>query len=133
MLKVLSILYINFNLATRLPKTYIPTATWIFNIGIMFANELCKGYQFAAIAEFFLPPSAFSEAGSAYAISWGKWLDSYSGLLPRWEILFNITVLRLVSFNLDYYWSLDYRSASPIEVCSNPMSSPSLRHYPSLY
>ncbi|KAI9854879.1 MAG: glycerol transporter, partial [Pleopsidium flavum] len=47
--------------------------------------------------------------------NWGTWLDAYGGLIPRWEILFNITVLRLVSFNLDYYWSLDRRGGSPIE------------------
>jgi len=27
------------------------------------------------------------------------------GLLPRWEVSFNITVLRMISYNLDYYWA----------------------------
>jgi hypothetical protein len=48
--------------------------------------------------------------------NWGSWLDSHGGIMPRWEILFNITVLRLISFNLDYYWSLDRRAESPLEV-----------------
>ena len=26
------------------------------------------------------------------------------GLLPRWHINFNITMLRIVSFALDYHW-----------------------------
>jgi len=111
-LKVVIILYVNFLLATRLPRTSIPAATWIFNIGILFANELGKGYRYATFAQLLSPGSAL-ESGAA---NWGTWLDSYGGLVPRWEILFNITVLRLISFNLDYYWSLDYRSASPVEV-----------------
>jgi len=49
--------------------------------------------------------------------NWGQVLDSYGGLIPRWEILFNITVLRLISFNLDYYWSFNFGSSSPLEVC----------------
>ncbi|TKA75039.1 hypothetical protein B0A49_02186 [Cryomyces minteri] len=114
--KVLSILYINFKLATRLPKAYVPAASWIFNIGILFANELCHGYPFAGVAAFFLPTStsAASEKGSLSA-NWGSWLDSHGGLVPRWEILFNITVLRLISFNLDYYWSLNARDSSSNE------------------
>ena len=29
----------------------------------------------------------------------------FQGAYPRWHILFNITMLRLISFNMDYYWS----------------------------
>jgi hypothetical protein len=118
--KILLILYINYNLASRLPKQYIPAATWAFNISILFANELCKGYRFAPIAEFLNPWSAPSATGAAEP-NWGTWLDSYGGLNPRWEILFNITVLRLVSFNLDYYWSLGMRGSNAIEVCPPPL------------
>lgn len=120
-LKVLVILYTNYSLATQLPKQYVPTATWVFNVGILFANELCKGYKYADIAELFLPWSSSYELGlekGMARVNWGTWLDSHGGLLPRWEILFNITVLRLVSFNLDYYWSLSHGSDSPIEVCN---------------
>src|SRR2546423_1908750 len=109
-LKILLILYINFNIAMQLPKQAIPAATWLFNIGVLFANELAHGYRFAQFAESVLPfPTA---------IAWSKTMDLYGGLIPRWEILFNITVLRLIAFNLDYYWSLDRdRVGSPIEVC----------------
>lgn len=30
--------------------------------------------------------------------------DHFEGLLPRWHINFNITMLRIVSFHLDYHW-----------------------------
>lgn len=109
-LKVLVILYVNFSLAKGLPKSSIPPATWVFNIGILFANELCRGYPYVKIARFV--PLAAGNMDS----NWGSLLDSYGGLLSRWEVLFNITVLKLISFNLDYHWSLDRAGGSPLEV-----------------
>ena len=117
-LKVLLILYINFNLAIGLRKEYVPVATWIFNIGILFANELGKGYQYSDIANIILPwqPSVGVSPQQDSKSNWGVVLDSYGGLIPRWEILFNVTVLRLISFNLDYVWSLNRGASSPMEV-----------------
>ncbi|KAL8736703.1 MAG: hypothetical protein Q9166_000069 [cf. Caloplaca sp. 2 TL-2023] len=116
-LKVLVILYINFTLAKWLPKPYLLPATWVFNIGILFANELCRGYPYADIVRLLLPWSLGSDLlpDEKAGQNWGFYLDSYGGLLPRWEILFNITVLRLVSFNLDYRWSLDRVGGSALE------------------
>lgn len=116
--KVFTILYINYQVATALPHRYVPAATWIFNIAILFANELCNGYKFSNIASVLLPPQT-SAAGEKSG-NWGDWVDSYGGLIPRWEILFNICVLRLISFNFDYYWSLDRRAVSPVEVSLTP-------------
>jgi len=31
--------------------------------------------------------------------------DDYAGLYHRWYISFNITMLRLISFSVDYYWA----------------------------
>ena len=31
--------------------------------------------------------------------------DAWEGIYPRWYVSFNITMLRLVSFNMDYYWA----------------------------
>lgn len=120
--KVLLILYINYILATRLRKEYVPVATWIFNIGILFANELGKGYPYGDIANVILPWSASAEAITEQdpKRNWGAVLDSYGGLIPRWEILFNVTVLRLISFNFDYIWSLDRGTSSPVEKQLDP-------------
>jgi len=115
--KVVLILYINYCIATKLPKQYIVAATWIFNVATLFANELGKGYKYTKIEELISP--YFGQGtleGEESGLAWGPWLDSYGGIMPRWEILFNITVLRLISFNLDYYWSLDRRAGSPLEV-----------------
>ena len=118
-LKVLLILYINFTLVTRLRKEYVPMVTWIFNIGILFANELAKGYLYSDIANIVLPQQASAESAIEHGpkANWGAVLDSYGGLIPRWEILFNVTVLRLISFNFDYVWSLNRGTSSPVEVC----------------
>lgn len=119
MFKVLAILWINYNLATSLPRRCIPAATWIFNVGVLFLNELCDGYKYRDLGALLSGTSPYllrtARIDSSLA-AWGAWLDSWGGIMSRWEILFNITVLRLISFNLDYYWSLDYRSSSPVEV-----------------
>lgn len=104
--KVLLILNINYRLATKLPRQYVPAATWLFNVPVLFANELCQGYHYKTIASYVFPP----------LVGWGEWMDGYGGLVPRWEILFNLTILRLVSFNLDYYWSVDKKNSTLIEV-----------------
>jgi protein-cysteine N-palmitoyltransferase HHAT len=108
--KILLILLVNFQIATALPRQYVRPATWIFNIGILFANELAQGYHYSMLSDALAPIFPASA-------KWGSTLDSYGGLNPRWEVLFNFTVLRMISFNYDYYWSLDRsRSGSPIEV-----------------
>ncbi|EXJ95348.1 hypothetical protein A1O1_00468 [Capronia coronata CBS 617.96] len=109
MLKILLILYVNFKIGTSLPRNRIPAATWVFNIVILFANELTQGYPYSTLVQTLAP---FLPAAS----DWAKFLDSHAGLNPRWEVLFKITVLRMISFNFDHYWSLDRaRVGSPIE------------------
>ena len=110
----------NFCVATRLPRKYVPAATWIFNIGTLFANELADGYKFTKIAAYFSPLDGAAAQEESSAHNLGAWLDSYGGIMSRWEILFNLTVLRLISFNMDYYFSLTRRGGSPIEVCGHP-------------
>lgn len=115
-IKVLAILSINYKIAKSLPRAYVPAATWIFNICTLFANELGGGYPLERIAASVAGKAGVSGTSETALVMWGRYLDSLGGLMPRWEILFNITVLRLISFNMDYYWSVNYRSSSPIEV-----------------
>lgn len=119
--KILFFLTINYLLATKLPRKYIPVATWVFNISILFANELCRGYFYRNMASYISPPTMTVVDGSYKTVdsglmSMGAWLDKYRGLLARWEVLFNFTILRLVSFNLDYYWSIDRGNSNSLEV-----------------
>ncbi|KAF2399944.1 glycerol uptake protein 1 [Trichodelitschia bisporula] len=111
-IKVIMILYVNYKIAKSIPKSYIPAATWIFDIGILFANELYRGYPFAGMLRQILSNPA---SGQSMLVNWGVWLDNHGGLIPRWEVLFNLTILRLISFNMDYYWSLNLRGGSPVE------------------
>ncbi|KAF6842820.1 Glycerol uptake protein 1 [Colletotrichum musicola] len=116
-LKVLVILRMNFQIAKSLPRKYVPAATWTFNICMLFANELAQGYKFLAMARYFSPSPVNRSVldDDPFLVRWGAWLDAHGGLMSRWEILFNITVLRLISFNLDYYFSLDQRSGNALE------------------
>ncbi|OJJ49872.1 hypothetical protein ASPZODRAFT_156903 [Penicilliopsis zonata CBS 506.65] len=51
--KVVLIFYANFKIATRLPRSYVPVATWVFNLGTLFANEFCRGYPLAKHVDAF--------------------------------------------------------------------------------
>lgn len=123
-LKVIFILMVNYRIGKNLPRSYIPAVTWVFNLSILFANELCGGYQFERIALFLAPASSAIEKDGSALVQLAKQLDDFGGIMPRWEVLFKVTVLRLISFNMDYYWSLGYPSSSPIEVGS-PIDSES--------
>ncbi|KAI9283245.1 MBOAT, membrane-bound O-acyltransferase family-domain-containing protein [Sporodiniella umbellata] len=87
--KILTIITFNFFIG-RICKGSItnPWSTWIFNLSILFLNEFYHGYKFESVF------------GKSFA-----WLDLHSGVQGGWHVLFNFTVLRLISFNMDYYWS----------------------------
>jgi hypothetical protein len=121
-LKVLAILYINFRIGKDVPRPYVPAITWGFNIFILFANELSVGYPLAPIAKAFAPGSGAAGEQASTLVQWAQAVDDLGGLMPRWEVLFKVTVLRLISFNMDNYWSVDYPASSPIEVSINTLS-----------
>ena len=115
-LKVLFIIYINFRIGKDVPRPYVPAATWGFNLCILFANELCGGYPLEKAVKFLVPGSGSTVEEASGLVQWAQTVDDLGGLMPRWEVLFKVTVLRLISFNMDNYWSVDYPAASPIEV-----------------
>ncbi|KAL3430040.1 MBOAT, membrane-bound O-acyltransferase family-domain-containing protein [Aspergillus tetrazonus] len=45
----------------------------------------------------------------------GARIDNYSGLIPRWELLFKISILRQISLDMDYYWAQEEGSLDLIE------------------
>ena len=105
--KILAILYLNYNIAVVLPRKLVPSVTWAVNVFLLIANEKCEGYHWSWVFEHIAPNLK----------EFGHRLDAYGGLLPRWEIFFKCTILRLISFNMDYYWASDQqRAGSPIEV-----------------
>jgi D-alanyl-lipoteichoic acid acyltransferase DltB (MBOAT superfamily) len=58
--------------------------SWLFNSFILFSSKYYLGYRFLEIL------------GIHYL-----WLDDYRGIMS-WEIYFNLTFCRLISFNMDY-------------------------------
>ncbi|KJA25037.1 hypothetical protein HYPSUDRAFT_135165 [Hypholoma sublateritium FD-334 SS-4] len=97
--KILFIMSVNYLIAKRCRGSRLaPLLTWAFNVLVLFANDTYRGYQFAAIH----PGLAF--------------LDSFSGIYPRWHISFNITMLRLISFNMDYHWACKAQANSDTAV-----------------
>ncbi|KAG5817502.1 hypothetical protein H9Q74_000092 [Fusarium xylarioides] len=119
--KIFFILWTNFQLATKLPRRYVPAATWIFNIAILFANELTEGWRFRVLFSFISPPQMGLYKNkmrllNSDLMNLGARMDgTFQGILARWEVLFNITILRLISFNLDYYWSIDRGNSNALE------------------
>ncbi|TBU27794.1 MBOAT-domain-containing protein [Dichomitus squalens] len=87
-LKVFAILSANYGIAKTCKGSKAgPILTWMFNALVLYANERNSGHRFEQLHPIFAS------------------LDAWQGIYPRWYIGFNITMLRLVSFSMDYYWA----------------------------
>ncbi|KAK1230552.1 glycerol transporter [Marasmius sp. AFHP31] len=97
-LKIILILTVDYMIAKTTKASKLgPLLTWVFNGTILFLNDRYNGYRFGDI----LPSLEI--------------LDSFTGFHPRWHVNFKITMLRLVSFSMDFYWSC--RGVGGNEVC----------------
>lgn len=63
-----------------------PYLLWIYNLTFLVSNRVYSGYKFASF-------------GAQFAF-----LDQHRGEL-RWHISFNMVMLRMLSFGLDYHWA----------------------------
>lgn len=87
-MKLLAVCLVNYGLTQALGGSVFGLiAAWTWNVGALFAVHSYDGFQFASLSSNL------------------AWMDDLHGLLPRWQINFNITMLRLISFALDYHWS----------------------------
>ncbi|ORZ37231.1 MBOAT, membrane-bound O-acyltransferase family-domain-containing protein [Catenaria anguillulae PL171] len=104
LLKILALLVINFAISKAAGGSkWNPLLTWTWNVGTLFLIEWTKGFKF-------LNPDPEANV--------------FGGIM-RWDVTFNITVLRLISFNLDSYWA-HHDSGSRIidsHKCSEPPSA----------
>ncbi|KAF4597198.1 glycerol transporter [Pleurotus pulmonarius] len=115
-LKILLILTINFAIAKYCgPSKLAPWLIWTFNGAILLANDRYHGYVFGDI----LPALSF--------------LDEWDGLYPRWYISFNITMLRLVSFGMDYHWACKHPGKLDIDSNLNEKTRVSTVHSLEMY
>ncbi|RKP12464.1 MBOAT, membrane-bound O-acyltransferase family-domain-containing protein, partial [Piptocephalis cylindrospora] len=124
LLKMLMILGVNYAISAQFRGHRAnPVISWIWTLGILLINEWYPWY-FADIASFLAP------------------LDAHTGLLGRWEVHFNFSMLRMISYNLDYFWAIrqgyealeeaiDSSSPTPKQRVQRPLplSEYSLLHY----
>lgn len=96
-LKIIGLISINYQLTKYLGSSkMLPVLIWIYGISLLFLNFSYKGYKFGSISSIF------------------NWMDRLEGDLKsiitglgiRWYISFNFSMLRMISFSMDYYWSL---------------------------
>ncbi|KAK9473288.1 MBOAT, membrane-bound O-acyltransferase family-domain-containing protein [Dipodascopsis tothii] len=87
-IKMLIIYGLNFAISRYLPQRPGIALTWVFGIALLFLNEWNDGYRFGQIHSTLSP------------------LDSYRGMIERWDVSFNFSMLRMISYNADYYSSL---------------------------
>ena len=97
-LKIFVILAISYAIGKLLRgKILNVAATWTFAISTLFFLEFFKGSE--------LFPSM-------------RWVDGFfalfPGFVPRWYVTFNITILRMISFNMDLYY-LHRGTYSPLQ------------------
>jgi len=83
--------FANYILAKLLYRFRVyPILVWIFAISTLYYNKLYQGYGFKWISKDF------------------GFLDESMQQAPsRWFILYNITLLRVISFGMDLYWAKD--------------------------
>ncbi|KAI9197313.1 MBOAT, membrane-bound O-acyltransferase family-domain-containing protein [Polychytrium aggregatum] len=86
--KILLILLANYAIA-KLGKGSLltPIGAWVLGLSILFLNDRYQGYKFASVTPLLAS------------------LDRSTGLMGRWWITFNFSVLRMISFSMDYFWS----------------------------
>ena len=107
--KIIGLLTANYVLARWTRSTSLnPILSWSFNIAILFLNEFYNGYPALDIFP-------------------------YSGLLSGWWIYWKMSSLRLISFNLDYYWALKLSSVSVNPAPTSPRSRTTTPHPLSSY
>ncbi|WFC95807.1 glycerol transporter [Malassezia brasiliensis] len=95
--KLLALALGNYALArqsTRLVPWAARAAVWVYNCAMLFLVFYTAGVPYARIA-----PSL------AWLVRAQLTQDAYAGLLPRWYINYNFSMLRFVSYALDYQWA----------------------------
>ncbi|CCD25548.1 putative O-acyltransferase NDAI_0F02300 [Naumovozyma dairenensis CBS 421] len=84
--------------------------TWTYGIAALFINDKYRTYAFGNILSILSP------------------LDNgYKGIIPRWDVFFNFTLLRMISYNMDFLerWTkqLSISPASSSSSMADPQDS----------
>lgn len=98
--KILGLILINYYISKNTKGRTAIIVSWVYGVSLLFLNELFEGYPFRKV----FPPLAF--------------LDQYGGMMPRWDVNFNFSMIRMISFNMDYFEATSETSApSDKDVC----------------
>lgn len=97
-LRVLLHVIIMYVMIRKIKNTsHARAALWIYGVFTLFFNEKFKSVP------FYIPL-----------------LDNgFKGIVARWEVFFNITLLRILSFNLDYLEKKDLPPAKPVKIVAD--------------
>lgn len=90
---------VNFTIVATLYKSKaFPFILWGFNIFLLFSNELNHGYD---LVKFF-------HCESLQFIQ-----DTRNNATLQWNVIYNMSMLRIISFGMDKYWAhLKFRHMS---------------------
>lgn len=106
MFKILFLLLINFTVGKLVGgrKGPLPMlCTWIVALGMLLFLEFFTASECTS-----LPSIAFIDR---FLFRWWR------GVFSRWHVTFNITILRCISFNLDWHWN-----RAPLPNSTSPLS-----------
>ena len=113
--KILLIMAINYLIARTFRGSWLsPVLTWTFNGLVLFSNDIYHGYRFSSLSSSFSYLVQTPCISNTIANFFRQ--DNFTGVYPRWNVIFNITMLRLISFNMDYYWAC--KNPANAEVCT---------------
>lgn len=85
-IRILFLLFIAFAITRIFKKRPLlaQILVWVYGISTLFLNDNYRQIKFGQI------------------ISQLAFMDSYRGLIARWDVFYNFTLLRILSFNIDY-------------------------------
>lgn len=82
----------------HLPRQATSALVWLYNCGVLFLVFYLEGVPYERISPALAP------------------LDNYRGLLERWYISYNFSMLRHISYALDYLWALGCENEPTTEL-----------------
>lgn len=86
-IKIFTQVLLSFGIGRAFKANHVTATllTWIFGISLLFFNDKYAGTPFGDL----MPCLSFLD---------GK----FEGLIPRWDVFFNFTLLKMISFNMDF-------------------------------
>ena len=103
-LRILTHMMVMFSIVHLLKrrKYWAISLTWIYGISTLFINDKYRNLPFGSLLPFLKPIDQLK----------------FNGIIERWDVFFNFTLLRLISYNLDYLerWDNQFKT---LKKCSN--------------